>query len=159
MWSTFTFVVILLLSMEVCRSQDNVQTRIPNQLTECYTNPNIMERDNRLPMNVNMLIELIRKIEDTPGFNQDIRQLAVSLIHRFRMDGIERAPGVTQTQSVLPFSPSGFQFSKHRILLSRLIPGNANTFPNTSLTAIERVSILNLSQLTSCLKLMSFMCF
>lgn len=124
-----------------CYAQENAQTRIPLSLAECYEDPFILNRDNRLPLTVNTLIELIRKVEDTPGFNQDIRQMASSLLQRFRLDGIERAPGIPQSSVVLPYSPSGFQFSKHRLLLSRLIPGNAVNFPNDTLTSVERVRI------------------
>lgn len=123
-----------------CSAQENTQTRIPNSLAECYESPDIVNRDNRLPLTMNTLIELIRKVEDSPGFMQDIRQLATSLVHRFRLDGIEKAPGIYQSRAVLPFSPSAFQFSKHRLLLSRLVPGNAVQFPNDTLTSLERVS-------------------
>lgn len=86
-----------------------------------------------------MLIEIIRKVEDTPGINLDMRQMALALTHRFRLDGIERAPGAINP-GVTPFSPSGFQFSKHRLILSRLLPGNAINFPNGTLTTAEQVS-------------------
>lgn len=86
-----------------------------------------------------MLIEIIRKVEDTPGINLDMRQMALALTHRFRLDGIERAPGAINP-GVTPFSPSGFQFSKHRLILSRLLPGNAINFPNGTLTIQEQVS-------------------
>lgn len=102
-------------------------------------NPEIRERDNRLPSNINMLIEIIRKVEDTPGINLDMRQMALALTHRFRLDGIERAPGAINP-GVTPFSPSGFQFSKHRLILSRLLPGNAINFPNGTLTTFEQVN-------------------
>lgn len=125
--------------ISIVQTQENAQTRIPASLAECYENPAIYERDNRLPSNINTLIELIRKIEDTAGYTQDLRQVATSILHRFRLDGIERATGTFQ-QTVLPFSPSGYQFSKHRLLLSRLIPGNAFSFPNNTLNAVERVS-------------------
>lgn len=136
-----TSVLILIIGIVISDvlAQENAQTRIPVSLAECYENPAIYERDNRLPATISTLIELIRKIEDSPGYTQDLRQVAISILHRFRLDGIERAPGVFQ-QSVLPFSPSGYQFSKHRLLLSRLIPGNAFNFPNNTLTTIERVS-------------------
>lgn len=140
--NVFTIVIALCIWSE-CNGQENTQTRIPSSLAECYTTPDILNRDSRLPMNINMLIELIRKIEDSPGFMQDIRVLSTSLVHRFRLDGIERAPGVFQSNAVLPFSPSAFQFSKHRLLLSRLVPGNAFTFPNNTLTPLERVSVLD----------------
>lgn len=122
-------------------AQENAQTRVPDSLAECYRDPLLLPRDNRLPMTINMLIELIRKVEDTPGLNQDIRTLAVSMIHRFRQDGIEREPRVISSANVLPFSPSGFQFTKHRIILQNLIPGNAFNFPNNSLTSLERCSL------------------
>lgn len=129
---------ILVIKQQWVLGQENAQTRIPNSLRECYENPEIFERDNRLPATINTLIDLIRKIEDSTDFTPDIRQVAVSLLHRFRMDGIEHAPGNYQP-NVLPFSPSAYQFSKHRLLLSRLIPGNANNFPNNTLSLVERV--------------------
>lgn len=124
-----------------CAGQENAQTRIAPSLLECYQDNLIFERDNRLPMTTNMLIELVRKVEDSAEFSGDIRQLAVQMVHRFRQDGIERAPGVFNSPTIIPFSPSGFQFSKHRILLSRLLQGNAISFPNATLTTQERVCI------------------
>lgn len=134
-------VLMLIIHQRLVRCQENAQTRIPNSLAECYENAEIYERDNRLPATINVLIDLIRKIEDSPNYTQDIRQVAVSLLHRFRMDGIKHASG-NYHPTVLPFSPSEFQFSKHRLLLSRLIPGSANNFPNNTLSAVERVFIL-----------------
>lgn len=142
--STSPFLVVVSILISTCWAQENAQTRIPLSLAECYEDPYLLNRDNRLPLTLNTLIELIRKVEDTPGFNQDIRQMAAGLLQRFRLDGIEQAPGVLQSSAVLPYSPSGFQFSKHRLLLSRLIPGNALNFPNETLTPIERVRIYQL---------------
>lgn len=136
---TNTFAAVWLF-VAIVRGQENAQTRIPDSLTECYNTPEMYNRDTRLPATIGTLIDLVRKVEDNSGYVQDIRQITTSLLHRFKQDGIERAPGVFQ-KSVLPFSPSGHQFSKHRLLLSRLIPGNANNFPNSSLTVGERVSI------------------
>ncbi|XP_065090066.1 uncharacterized protein LOC135711212 [Ochlerotatus camptorhynchus] len=132
---------IILGALLQTQGQDNVQTRVAPALLECYQNPELFERDNRLPMTMNMLIELIRKVEDSPEFNQDMRQLSIALLHRFRQDGIVRASGVQNIPGVLPFSPVGFHFTKHRILFSRLLPGNAQTFPNATLTPQERCSL------------------
>ena len=142
MWelNKLLLITLMLFCVKQNAGQDNIQTRVPAQLMDCYRDREIHERDMRLPSNINMLIELIRRIEDSPGFNMDMRQLAVTLLHRFRLDGIERAPGVFQA-SVLPFSPSGFQFSKHRILLTRLISGPGGIVPNETLTMTERVSL------------------
>ncbi|XP_055629637.1 uncharacterized protein LOC129770686 [Toxorhynchites rutilus septentrionalis] len=132
---------IALCSLPSSHTQENIQTRVAPGLLECYEQPELFERDLRLPMTMNMLIELIRKIEDAPEFRQDIRQLAIGALHRFRQDGIVRAPGAQNIAGVLPFSPLGFHFTKHRILFSRLLPGNAQSFPNTTLTAQERCAL------------------
>lgn len=84
-------------------------------------------------MTTNILIELVRKVEDTPDLNQDIRTLAVSFLHRFRLDGIEK-------NQELSFSPTGFQFTKQQLIQKYLIPGNAVNFPNSTLTSNEIVS-------------------
>lgn len=81
---------LLLLFVSACLAQDNAQPRVAPLLQECYRQREIFERDSRLPMTPHMLIELIRKIEDSPGFNLDIRQLTIALVHRFRQDGIIR---------------------------------------------------------------------
>ncbi|XP_055907515.1 uncharacterized protein LOC129942548 [Eupeodes corollae] len=123
-------------------AQENAQLQIPPSLVECYNTSYYMNRDNRLPSTINTLIDLIRKVENSPDFNMDARQLSVALLHRFRQDGIQRATGVQAgIPGVLPYSPTGFQFPKFRILLTRLIPGNANTFPNASLSQQERCSM------------------
>ena len=144
-------VLVLLLSITTALAVENAQPRIAPALVECYRQGNIYDRNQRLPMTPNMLIEIIRKIEDTPGFNQDIRQLTVSLVHRFRQDGIIPAPGVaSNVADILAFSPRDFTFPKHRVLLTRLVPGNAAQFPNNTLTIQERVSghlIINLQSI------------
>lgn len=142
-WLAIIFVAVTIVPGLVL-SQENAQTKIPKSLLECYRNPEIYERDNRLPATVNTLIELIRKIEYSTDYNRDIKEVAVSLLHRFRMDGIQRASGNIR-RGVLPFSPYGYQFSKHRLLLSRLIPANANAFPNNTLSTVERVNSRHLN--------------
>uniref|UniRef100_A0A182MXZ9 VWFA domain-containing protein n=1 Tax=Anopheles dirus TaxID=7168 RepID=A0A182MXZ9_9DIPT len=139
--SVTTCLLVATLVAVGVEAQENVLTRVAPSMLECYENAQIFERDNRLPMTMNMLIELIRKVEDSPGFQQDIRQLAISMLHRFRQDGIVRAPGVTSMSGVIPFSPTEFQFTKHRVLFSRLLPGNAINFPNATLSLDERCAL------------------
>ncbi|EDV57129.1 uncharacterized protein Dere_GG19856 [Drosophila erecta] len=119
--------------------------QIPPSLVECYNTSYFMNRDNRLPANMDTLISLIEKVENSyaasSGVQADIRTVSVSLLHRFRQDGIKKAAGINAADGVIPYSPTGFQFPKLKILLSRLIPGNANTFPNSSLTRVERCSL------------------
>ena len=58
------------------------------------------------------------------------------------MDGIERIPDVPASPGVVPFRVTGQQFTKHKVLLRQLIPGNAFTFPNDSLSSQELVRAL-----------------
>lgn len=115
--------------------------QIPPSLAECYNTSYFMNRQNRLPATIETLISLIEKVENTPTYNHDMRTLAVALLQRFRQDGIQRAYGVAEAPGLMPYSPTGFQFPKFRILLSRLIPGNAFNFPNNTLTREERCSL------------------
>ncbi|EDW74052.2 uncharacterized protein Dwil_GK21722 [Drosophila willistoni] len=133
-----------ILTLLQVQAQENAMLQIPPSLVECYNTSYFMNRDNRLPANIDTLISLIEKVENSyvaNGIQADIRTVAVALLHRFRQDGIKRAPGISAIDGVIPYSPTGFQFPKFRLLLSRLIPGNANTFPNSSLTRVERCSL------------------
>ena len=69
-------------------------------------------------------------------------KLESSVRARFRMDGIERIPGVPASPGVVPFRMTGQQFTKHMILFQELIPGHANIFPNESLSSQEQVRTL-----------------
>ncbi|XP_039482478.1 uncharacterized protein LOC120445892 isoform X1 [Drosophila santomea] len=126
-------------------AQENAMLQIPPSLVECYNTSYFMNRDNRLPANMDTLISLIEKVEysyaASSGVQADIRTVSVALLHRFRQDGIKKAAGINAADGVIPYSPTGFQFPKLKILLSGLIPGNAYTFPNSSLTRVERCSL------------------
>lgn len=91
---TLKVINILLVLVISCTAQENVppnaQHRVAPALQECYRRRDIFERDNRLPMTPSMLIELIRKAEDSPGFTLNIQQFTTSLLHRFKQDGIIR---------------------------------------------------------------------
>lgn len=131
------------LNIDFGHGQENAQFQIPASLLECYNSSYFINRDNRLPSNIDSFISIIEKVERSEDFDQDIRQFTVSLLHRFRQDGIQIADDSVSSlmPGVLPYSPTGFQFNKFRVLLSRLIPGNAFRFPNETLTRQERCSL------------------
>lgn len=144
MQNSYYQIIWFLIAIGICvpvYMQENAQLQIPPSLLECYLNGTYLYRDNRLPMTLDVLISLIEKVENTPNYNNDIRQVSIQLVQRFRQDGIERAYNVNAGPNVIPYSPIGFQFSKFRILISRLIPGNAFTFPNSTLTRQERCTL------------------
>lgn len=62
------------------RAQENSGSSVSSALLECY-NTTEYTKDRLLPSTINILIDLIRKVEDGPTA-MDARQLAVQLIHR-----------------------------------------------------------------------------
>jgi hypothetical protein len=224
-----TYFLLLLVSSS-CQAQSaipvNAQPSIAPHLQNCYRNRAIFQRDNRLPMTPEMLIELIRRVEDSPGFTMNIQQFTISLLHRFKQDGIirkhsidyemifdlknwrgkgrarvvdmqfsisaaetfqfwrkgkefefifspsnldfsppQRKPktanvfhfplsffpenfrtaaslgGNINQQDILQYSTHGFNFVKHRLLLTRLLPANGNQFPNVNGTLSEQEQV------------------
>nr|CAD7590980.1 unnamed protein product [Timema genevievae] len=120
--------------------QENALQRIPDSLIECYNTST--NKENLLPMNLQTLLSILRKVEDSEeGRNLNLLSLSTSILHRFKLDGIERNPKVLETSGVIPYSVSGIQFYKHKILLTKLIPQNNYKFPNETLTPIERCTL------------------
>lgn len=138
-WLAIILLAVTIIVPALVLGQENAQPHIPGSLFECYNSIEVYERDYRLPATVNTLIELIRKVEYSNDYNRDIKEVAVSVLHRFRMDGIVKAPGIV-SKGILPFGLHGRQFTKHRVLLSRLIPPSGNPFPNNTLSTVERVN-------------------
>lgn len=64
------------------------------------------------------------------------------LLCSYRLDGIERNPDVQASQYVIPYSPSGSQFYRFKLLMDGLIPSTGMQFPSDLLTAQEKVSDL-----------------
>lgn len=73
------FVILGLLS--VTNALENTQTSVSKSLVECYNDVNYYDKDNKLPMNMDMLLSIIRKIEDS-GYPMDLMQLSASILHR-----------------------------------------------------------------------------
>lgn len=62
-------------------AQATAQTSVAPDLRECYIEPSLLNRNNLAPANINILIDIIRKIEDDPNVNIDLRTLAALLLH------------------------------------------------------------------------------
>ncbi|KZC14462.1 hypothetical protein WN55_06922 [Dufourea novaeangliae] len=67
----------------------------------------------------------------------DMRVLSSSLLHRFKLDGIEYQKNIQITDGILPFSATGLQRVKQK-LLEELIPGDAELLPVHILSSLER---------------------
>uniref|UniRef100_A0A2A4K3Q3 VWFA domain-containing protein n=1 Tax=Heliothis virescens TaxID=7102 RepID=A0A2A4K3Q3_HELVI len=128
--------VFLVAMLGGAHAQQTAQTRVADTLSECYRNPLLMNRNNLPPVTVPVLIDIIRKIEDNPNVNMDLRQLSAVLLHTYRQDGIEfHQPENSITSSnVLPFAPTFHSFHRHRLLLTRLIPNNLQVLSNDTIS-------------------------
>ncbi|XP_071872953.1 uncharacterized protein [Bombus fervidus] len=131
------FLIFITLTV---RAQENAARNLSPSLRECYDNKYLLEKDNRLPHTLNTFIAILRKIENTEGLNMDLRSLSVALLHRFRQDGIAPNPDIPNQDGISPFAPIAHQFHRFAQTL-RLIPGDALTFPNNSITDVERCTL------------------
>ncbi|XP_076648480.1 uncharacterized protein LOC143356563 [Halictus rubicundus] len=129
----------LLLTLSVW-GQENAIRNLSPSLQECYENKFLLQRDNRLPHTLNTFVSILRKIENSEGFNMDLRTLSIALLHRFRQDGIVPNPEVSMQDGVTPYGPFARQFYRHAETL-KLIPGDARQFPNNSITNVERCTL------------------
>lgn len=74
------FYILPYYMFSVTAAQDNASPKIPDHLIECYSNQSIYHRENRLPMTLRTLLDLLRKIEASPsGSNMNAREIAASL--------------------------------------------------------------------------------
>lgn len=62
-------------------SQLTAQSSVAPELRECYTDTLLQNRNNLPPATINVLIDIIRHVEDSPNVNMGLREIAVSLLH------------------------------------------------------------------------------
>ncbi|XP_046384298.1 uncharacterized protein LOC124154541 [Ischnura elegans] len=155
------FVVHNILVVQI-NSQETVPNSIPHYLQECYSDPTLRDRALRLPSTMGTLISLLQKAERNEhtekltsyvGGVLDARVMSYSLLHRFRLDGIQRMPNMPNydkisntnvtngLEGVIPYAAIGWQFNRYKILLGELIPGNAVLFPNSTLDSHEKCAL------------------
>lgn len=72
---------ILPLLFLLTTSQENAGTSIANSLLKCY-NTTEYKKFNNPPASTNIIIDLIRRIEDGKSA-QDARQFSYEILHRF----------------------------------------------------------------------------
>ncbi|EFA11281.1 uncharacterized protein LOC658236 [Tribolium castaneum] len=129
---------IFFINSSLC--QDNAGTNLAPALQQCYNTTQFAIRDYRLPSDMTVLIDIIRRIEDGNAF-QDARELSFEILHRFRQDGIRRTTKDLDSTQGIPFSPKGKESFKNRVQLKKITPGNAYNFNNDSLTPLQACSL------------------
>lgn len=106
-------------------------TSIHDWLIQCYRGN---ETEPIFPNTPQLLIELIRKIENSNPGTADIRTLSAIILHKLRVDGIERVPGVPESKHITPFAPSGIMTPKFQLILRMIsnVPNNGHIFKSLS---------------------------
>ncbi|XP_068626588.1 uncharacterized protein [Battus philenor] len=143
--------LIFILMISGIQAQLTAQSSLAPDLRECYTDPRLIDRNNLPPTTMAVLIDIIRKIEDNPDVNVDLRQLAALLLHTYRQDGIEfHQPEVNldTSSTILPFAPTLHSFYRHRLLLTRIIPGNLLTLANNTVNSELKCALHNMLSTT-----------
>ncbi|CAG0898710.1 unnamed protein product [Cyprideis torosa] len=92
---TVTGTVVLCAFLVYAQQQRGPRRTAPPQIVaDCYSNMSILNRYNRMPMNIQNLIGIIRKVEQSQqGYNWDTGRMAKALLKRFRFDGLYINPG------------------------------------------------------------------
>ena len=79
---TFCICFTSLACTLVVHGQQNTQTRIPENLIECYRNPFLRNPENRPPMNMQTFIDIVSKVEMFQRGTVNMGELATSILHR-----------------------------------------------------------------------------
>ncbi|KAI8438406.1 hypothetical protein MSG28_010941 [Choristoneura fumiferana] len=131
--------------------QLTAQSSVAPALRECYTDTLLQNRNNLPPATINVLIDIIRHVEDAPNVNMGLREIAVSLLHTYRQDGIEYhqpEANLVNNANILPYAPTFHSFHRHRLLLTKLIPNNLQVLENTTLSSPLKCAIHNMLSTT-----------
>ncbi|KAK9507939.1 hypothetical protein O3M35_007695 [Rhynocoris fuscipes] len=119
-------------------SSDGIHPNIPPSLLECYNSTYITTRDNLLPMTVNTLIALVRKLEESVP-SMDVRTMSRALLTNYRFDGI-----IYRSQldpQGIQYAVEGNEFSLWKLLSDKIIANTGYPISNDTLTWVERCTL------------------
>ncbi|XP_013175932.1 PREDICTED: uncharacterized protein LOC106124033 [Papilio xuthus] len=122
------FIVLIVYS-----SKAEVLSSIPGHLVDCYRSGGPLLNS---PRRLDVFLSLVRKLEHSAKL--DMRLFSTSLLRRFRLDGIEQASNPIETEFVLPYRASAFQFHKYKLLMDLFLPSQNLLEMDESLTLVER---------------------
>ncbi|KAF5281457.1 hypothetical protein FQA39_LY17775 [Lamprigera yunnana] len=111
--------IILIISFH---QVNGVSYSIPAHLIPCYRK-SYQDQLNKPPLNIQLLIELIRKFEFKKQNAINMRMFTTSLLHSTRYDGVMYTPGLPETEFTIPYRANGKQFYKFKLLVDYMISG------------------------------------
>lgn len=99
-------------------------------LIPCYNVsaiPGIIIADNRPPMNLNIFLELLRRLEDANP-TLTAREFSSLILQRLWQNGITSTGGNIDLNISIPFTPYGLEAYKGTLILQQYLPNSAQTF-------------------------------
>uniref|UniRef100_A0A2H1W007 SFRICE_017833 n=1 Tax=Spodoptera frugiperda TaxID=7108 RepID=A0A2H1W007_SPOFR len=134
--------IFLVAAVGCVSGQETAQTRVASSLSECYSSPYFLDRNNLPPVTMPVLIDVIRKIEDNTT-TLNLREITTLLLHTYRQDGIQfhQPENSVASANVLPFAPTFHSFHRNRLLLTKLLPENRLTLSADTLPSVLKCAL------------------
>ncbi|CAK1601953.1 unnamed protein product [Parnassius mnemosyne] len=123
---------LLLFVLIIYSGEAEVMSSVPAHLIACYRNGGPLLN---APHRIEVFLSIVRRLELSARL--DMRLFSASLIRRFRLDGIQQASNPVETEFVLPFRASAFQFNKFKLLMDLFLPSQNLLDMDESLSLIE----------------------
>ncbi|XP_047534598.1 uncharacterized protein LOC125069199 isoform X1 [Vanessa atalanta] len=115
-------------------SEEVVQSSIPSHLLECYRGETPFLG---APKRLDVFLSLLRRLELNTKL--DMRLFSAALLRSLRLDGIELFPNLVETEFVLPYRASAFQFNRYKLLMELFLPSQSDLINvDESLNSIEK---------------------
>ncbi|KAK9889517.1 hypothetical protein WA026_004799 [Henosepilachna vigintioctopunctata] len=134
--------IILLFSFTVRRTCCSTSSHIPKLLVPCYNGSFTME--NKPPLTIPVLVELLRKIEVYDKTTINLRILTKALLHEVIFDGVLQSDGSTSNSQGVPFRARGHEFHKYKLIVDYFVSGDSTLSVNESLTTNELCFLHNM---------------
>ncbi|CAH2238202.1 uncharacterized protein LOC120630414 [Pararge aegeria] len=115
-------------------SEEAILSSVPPLLLDCYRRGG---PDLAAPHRLDVFLSLLRRLELSSRL--DMRLFSTTLLRSLRLDGIEESPNTIESDYVLPFRASAFQFHKYKLLMEVFLPSQPDILNvDESLTLIEK---------------------
>ncbi|CAG4979028.1 unnamed protein product [Parnassius apollo] len=123
---------LLLFVLIIYSAEAEVMSSVPAHLIACYRNGGPLLN---APHRLDVFLSIVKRLELSARL--DMRLFSASLLRRFRLDGIEQASNPVESEFVLPYRASAFQFYKFKLLMDLFLPSQNLLDMDESLSLIE----------------------
>ncbi|XP_023945724.2 uncharacterized protein LOC112051350 [Bicyclus anynana] len=115
-------------------SEEAILSSVPPHLLDCYRRGG---PELSAPHRLDVFLSLLRRLELSSRL--DMRLFSTTLLRSLRLDGIEESPNTIESDYVLPFRASAFQFHKYKLLMELFLPSQPDLLNvDESLTLVEK---------------------